>query len=518
MLKFRNESKKWKIYLILSVISFISTGILTAFYFLPPSFRNSINITGYANSVFVSDDFAYVSNSYNGLAIINVSNPLNPGTPLYVDTRDHSRDVFVSGDYVYVANSDSGLVIIDVSNPLNPGAPKYKDTTGRACGVFVSGDYAYVADGYSGLAIIDVSNPISPGTPIYKDTADYAHSVFVSGDYAYVTDRNSGLVIIDVSNPISPGTPIYKETIGRANDVFVSGGYAYVANSYSGLAIIDVSDPLNPGAPSYIDTRSDATDVIVSGDYAYVADNFGGMAIIDVSNPLNPGTPLYIDTTGYTRGVFVSGDYAYMAVGNVNGRLVIVNISDIYNEIALDDLKRTITLFGMPFSIMIGVIFILSLITGLENKNENIQTKPLWKRILIATINGIIGALIVRFNYMIWYFSGPSIIAVGPSIFVVNVLAALTWEKNENEKTKPDMLVFLSPVLKGVISGAFTGAFVMTIPKTGYIVMDMIDVFSGGVIGGIIGGVIGMIQMIQYSARVSKSGRYDQQRIHSGHS
>jgi len=37
-----------------------------------------LNTDGYAKGVFVSGDYAYVADGYNGLLIMDVSNPTNP--------------------------------------------------------------------------------------------------------------------------------------------------------------------------------------------------------------------------------------------------------------------------------------------------------------------------------------------------------------------------------------------------------------------------------------------------------
>jgi len=88
----------------------------------------------------------------------------------------------VSGDFAYVADALSGLAIINVSDPTNLGTPVYEDTAGDARGVYVSGDYAYLATRSAGLAVINVSDPTNPGTPVYEDTAGEAYGVHVSGD------------------------------------------------------------------------------------------------------------------------------------------------------------------------------------------------------------------------------------------------------------------------------------------------------------------------------------------------
>jgi Ca2+-binding RTX toxin-like protein len=70
--------------------------------------------------------------------------------------------VQVIGNYAYVADSFSGLQIIDISNPLTPTLKGNYDTSGSAYGVQVVGNYAYVADGEGGLKIIDVSEFTNP--------------------------------------------------------------------------------------------------------------------------------------------------------------------------------------------------------------------------------------------------------------------------------------------------------------------------------------------------------------------
>ncbi len=184
------------------------------------------------------------------------------------------------------------MAIIDISDPTDPGTPVYEPTTGSAYGVYVSGDYAYVADGNSGLAVIDITDPTDPGTPIYEPTTGSAYNIYVSGDYAYVADNNSGLAVIDIFDPTDPETPVYEPTTGATWGVYVSGDYAYIANNNSGLAVIDISDPINPGTPIYENTTGFAHGIYVSGDYAYLADGTSGLAIIQVRKRVNLGVPI----------------------------------------------------------------------------------------------------------------------------------------------------------------------------------------------------------------------------------
>lgn len=50
---------------------------------------------GYAQAVYVSENYAYVADREAGLAIIDISDPTNPGSPIYQDINSKTRDVYV---------------------------------------------------------------------------------------------------------------------------------------------------------------------------------------------------------------------------------------------------------------------------------------------------------------------------------------------------------------------------------------------------------------------------------------
>ena len=285
------------------------------------------NTAGSASKIYVSGDYAYVADGPNGLAVINISTPTNPGAPVYESTTGSAEDIYVSGDYVYLADGVSGLAVIDISDPTNPGSLYYEDNTEYAYGVFVSGDYAYVADWDHGLAVFDISDPTNPGTPVHEDTNGQAWGVFISGDYAYVADGDAGLAIIDISDPTNPGTPVYENTNGFAYDIYVEGDHAFLADGDSGLVIIDISDPINPGIPIYEDTTGSSHAIHICGDWAYLADGASGMVSIDISDLTDPNIPAYEDTSGFARGIDICGNYAYVGTGSSG--LAIIDIAQL---------------------------------------------------------------------------------------------------------------------------------------------------------------------------------------------
>ncbi|MHA1375252.1 MAG: hypothetical protein ACTSR7_13280 [Promethearchaeota archaeon] len=330
---------------------------------------------GYGYDIFISGDYAYIADEWNGLVVIDISDPTTPGTPICKPTDGGAWGIYVSGNYAFIADDTSGLAVIDISDPTAPGDPDYLDTDGYAEAVYVEGNYAYIADEWNGLVVIDISDPTTPGPAYHMDTDGIAWDVYVSGNYAYLAVGSNGLAVIDISNPTNPGTPDYMDTAGNAENVYVEGNYAYVACYESGLAVIDISDPTNPGSPVYEDTYNYYQDVHIEGNYAYTAHYYGplghgGLGVIDISNPTNPqaiayreldgmaealfidgnygfisgrfglavvkisepttsGTQYYRDTSGSSKGVFLSGDYAYVADGTSG--LAVIDISDPIN-------------------------------------------------------------------------------------------------------------------------------------------------------------------------------------------
>ena len=115
------------------------------------------------------------------------------------------HDVVLSDDYAYIADSFNGLRVVDISDPANPQEVGHFDPTGSTAGqgAYFSAPYAYLADGL-GLLVLDVSDPSAPSEAGFYDSIGFAVQVQISGAYAYVAGREGGLNIADVSDPADP--------------------------------------------------------------------------------------------------------------------------------------------------------------------------------------------------------------------------------------------------------------------------------------------------------------------------
>ena len=304
---------------------------------LAPSLLSSTDTSGSATKVTVIGNYAYVADYGSGLAIIDVSDPASPGTPVYINTTGDASGIAVRGNYAYVADGSSGLHIIDVSDPSSPSLLGTFDTDGYASDVTLSADgtKAYVADGLSGLHIINVSDSANPSSWGLFDTGGEALGVTLSSDSskAYIANGVSGILIVDVrdaSNLYSFGS---LATLGNASGITLSanGGVAYIANGSAGLQVVDVSYAFEPVLLGQLDTSGIAVDIELStdGDIAYIAADMSGIQIINIeiaSNPILLGS----FEAENTSGVALSADSSKAYVANGAGLQVVDVVPTIF--------------------------------------------------------------------------------------------------------------------------------------------------------------------------------------------
>ena len=265
--------------------------------------------------------------SGNNVVVVDIS-PLPASNATVVATKTLTNspfDMAIQGDYLYVAANTSGLAILDISDPTNPGDPVYLSTLGQMYGVVVEGDYCYM-QARNGLTVVDVSDRANP---VKGETASLTISTGIAfrNNHVYLTyftnidPRETGLAIYDVSDPDSIGTPVIVNTTYAQNnycdDVYLDGDYAYIAHGLGGVAVIDVSDPTSPGAAQMIPTVNEAETVLKYRNTIYVGTYNRGYNIIDITDLENPG-----EATGTGIGgiyyLAQQGGYLYGVTGGVN--------------------------------------------------------------------------------------------------------------------------------------------------------------------------------------------------------
>ncbi|NQU05967.1 MAG: choice-of-anchor D domain-containing protein, partial [Calditrichaeota bacterium] len=287
-----------------------------------------LDTDGDAIDVVVVGNYAYVADGWEGLRIIDVSDPENPDEVGFYDTENRAVSVSLAGNYAYLVGNGV-FSVFDVSDPENPDEISSLDVGGS--GVAVSGSYVYLAG--AGMRIVDVSDPENPEEVALHEIPGEARGITVEGNYAYLGNWENGLRIYDITDPENVEELGDYDTPGRSRGIAISGNYAYVADSEGGLRVINISDKENPDETGDIETPGVAEFVSVVGNFAFVAAHTSGLRIIDITDPENPADAGNHDTQGLAYGIDVVGDYAYIA-DHENG-LVILDVSDFVQHPAI---------------------------------------------------------------------------------------------------------------------------------------------------------------------------------------
>ncbi len=320
---------------------------------------SSLDITGFANSVAVLDDIAYIAAiaaGEAGLQIVDVRNPTKPiqlgslslGSP---DTSVYAQDVAVANGIAYVAVSTGGLKTVDVHDPVKPillGSLDMPDFWTAA--VTVVDSIAYLG-GNRGLYAVDVHDPAKPFSLGALDTQNITPAIVVSDSILYqVTCNYRGFHLGFGPSPVQiydvhePGTPTLlavwdTPTPECGQDIAVVNRVAYLIRGGS-LQILDVHDPANPRSLSSLYTGDYASNVAVTQGFAYV-NTFSGIQVVDVRDPTKPTLLGLIENMGSSgvRGLSIVDGLAYLVSDSLSGgvvpssRLKVIDISNPFNAV-----------------------------------------------------------------------------------------------------------------------------------------------------------------------------------------
>jgi hypothetical protein len=278
---------------------------------------SSISIPGYANSVRLRGDYAFVAAGDAGLQILDVSDRTAPFIAGALDTNGNANDVKVVANTAYVADGPAGLQIIDITHPASPVLLGTVDTPGDAQSVAIAGNRAYVADGDSfGLQIIDISNLSAPAILGSLPLEGVARCVEVSNNFVLVgLDFVSLLDVVDVSNPANP--QVVGSVLTRALRLRTQDSFAYVATG-SSIDIVDFSIPANPRIVSQA-FDSLATDVELFDAYALSPNTNRVLNPVSVFDANDPSRLIYEDVINSTEAgrfffgtaIALDSQYAY---------------------------------------------------------------------------------------------------------------------------------------------------------------------------------------------------------------
>lgn len=291
-----------------------------------PTALSFVAVPGFANSVDVNGDFAYIAAGGEGLQVVSVADRTNPVIVAALPLDGNANDVKLLGTLAYVAAGAAGVHIIDVSDPFNPFKLATLSTDGNALNLAVRGTTLYVAN-ESNLFIADVTNPFSPTAVSVLPLDGLIQGVDVDAQrgLAVVAAGLSGIYVVDVSQPATP-VSLGTAFTGDARDVALRGNFAFVADFQNSTTSVDITSPSTPFVLSHIldpNLGGFLQDIVLSGSFALAADVvfFNGIPITDISDPstLRPRAILnFPDRDDNGMGIAADGAFVYLAADRTN--------------------------------------------------------------------------------------------------------------------------------------------------------------------------------------------------------
>jgi hypothetical protein len=323
------------------------------------------------HDVAVSGDYAYLSCGLNGLHIFDVSDPQYlsaVGTPYPVC----SLKAEVNGNYVYYLNA-SGLGVANITDPIHPSFVGFCDINTDGCkDLYIVGNLAYIADWYNEVHVVnitDLTNPTLIGTCIVPSNVQ---KLCVAGNYVYTTDYFGQICVVDVTNPTNP-------TLAGGNDcgsgimaICAEGNYAYTVGSR--LMVINITIPSQPArACIETDSHKSFTDMKISGNYIFAA-SIEGLFVYEISEPKPPILTCDYDAPVSVTGLDVENDFVYIA-GAAPG-LEVHNITDLSSP----SLAGSYETIGEAWDVDVegNYAYVADGSSGLEVINITDPTNPTW--------------------------------------------------------------------------------------------------------------------------------------------
>jgi hypothetical protein len=183
-------------------------------------------------------NYGFLSNSENGITILDISNPYDLKLLSSYSSRGWVKSSARAGDILYLANWQ-GIVAVDISDITNPVEINFLDTNFGSSKIEHRNDTLFVA-GSGGLDFYDVSNPNNIDLISTYRTSYPAVGLEIEDNLIVLSCGLGGVDILTLTgglNLISHINPLESASAAR-----LQNGALFVAENYSGVSEWDVAD------------------------------------------------------------------------------------------------------------------------------------------------------------------------------------------------------------------------------------------------------------------------------------
>ncbi|MDO9577011.1 MAG: T9SS type A sorting domain-containing protein [Candidatus Cloacimonadales bacterium] len=284
-----------------------------------------LDLIKYGNAVYLSFDY----NELPGL--VDVTNWEEPAFSQFPGLEYSVDGLALWNNFLY-ANSFGQINIFDVSYPLLPELRNtYSENTGST--ILTTLDDILVELDYHGVFFRQIENGLSiPGISQFN-SINYKTSVVAKDNLVCFEAYNIGVFFLDLSDPFEPQQTAFYPLDGEVMGMTLNQQVLYIS-SENGLLIIDVSNPASPELLSTIQPHNDSdfrAPAIVDGNDLILADAaWNEISVYDISNPSLPvlqsnyyGCRQIWEMTLVDNKLFTANFRSGFAIMNLEGMLAV---------------------------------------------------------------------------------------------------------------------------------------------------------------------------------------------------
>ena len=206
----------------------------------------------YSWAVEVEGDAAFVANGFMGigdrLTIVNVT---DPSTPILLGnhlTVGDATDIEVVENIAFVTTSYAGFTIFNVSNHTNPVQLGYysgQSTSNAELGdLEIVGDLAFLSywgKSFKVLNISDISS-IEVVAEFNESLSTFSVHIELDRSLAFLSDHELGLLVLDISIPTQLTEITRYFDGGKPNRVQVVDNLVYMTDTNTGFVVLEIGE------------------------------------------------------------------------------------------------------------------------------------------------------------------------------------------------------------------------------------------------------------------------------------
>lgn len=265
----------------------------------------------------LAGSLACVLDRYNGLHIVDISDPTHPQHRSYfsglVDSSalTASQSMAAEPGYAYICKGADSVWMISLADPGAPFIAGSYGTMPEPVVYGVQNRHLFILS-MTELEIVDVSDPIAPAQLSVMTLPEMVSDVSVDGNLLCYVSNMQDVSVVDISNPASPQP---RGTFVAGNGVYwitVQGARAF-AHSFDQVFVLDLADPAAPVLIGGGATGLAASAAAVSGNSLLFGAAERGLISVDITNPAEPQLADSCGDVADLRGIAKQDSYLYAA-------------------------------------------------------------------------------------------------------------------------------------------------------------------------------------------------------------